>query len=216
MGELIIQGRNAGAAIRDAFVTAIDGIESNLAKLLTGQKTNFKAVAQGLAESVTKAQIQKGVGALAEHFPGLKSLIGEAKADGSSNSPFYVILTNPASVPFGQTNPVGGFGIGSDANPNQTSGAGGFFGGIASLFGGFRAGGGSMSPGSWYVAGEKGPEIVTGPGNVTPNSAMRGGSTYNITHNHNYPNAESRDLFGRTQKQNQARQMRNMRMPHGF
>jgi Lambda phage tail tape-measure protein (Tape_meas_lam_C) len=50
---------------------------------------------------------------------------------------------------------------------------GGFGGGGASslgafmdAFGGARATGGPMAADKWYVAGERGPEIVTGPGNV--------------------------------------------------
>ncbi len=45
----------------------------------------------------------------------------------------------------------------------STGGAGG---GLASLFGGFRESGGGMSPGRFYIAGERGPEIVSGPGHV--------------------------------------------------
>ncbi len=215
MGELVIQGRNAGAAISSAFLTAIDGVESELAKLLTGQKANFKAVFQGLAESITKAEIQKGVGSLAEKF-GIKIPGLTPKADGSDTNPFYVILKNGAGLTtIGPSSNIPLFGNPSGSSA-QSGGVGGFFSSIASLFGGFRAGGGSMSPGQWYIAGERGPEIVTGPGNVISNASARGGSTYNITHNHNYPNAESRDLFGRTQKQNQARQTRNMRMAYGY
>jgi len=219
MNEVALQGKNAGAQIAGAFLSAIDGIETNLAKLITGQKTNFKSVFQGLAESVTKAEIQKGVGALAGHFglniPGLGP-----KVDGSTASQaLWVRLATstgltvgPASVPFGSGNPLAGFGIGSDAGGGHGSFLGSFLSMFAS-FGGGLANGGDMSPGSWYVAGERGPEIVTGPGTVIPNHAL-GGRTTNITHNHNYPSAASRDLFGRTQKQNQARQMRNMRLAY--
>ncbi len=213
MGELVIQGRNAGTAIRDSFVAAVDGIESNLAKLLTGQKTNFKAVAQNLAESVTKAEIQKGVGKLAEHFgfkiPGLG-----AKADGSESNPFFVVMKGGAgglqTIGNGPIPLFGGLN-GGNSGDSESGGIGGFFGGIAHLFGGFHASGGSIPSGKWGITGEQGPEIVQGPANVTP-----AGPTYNITHNHNYPNAASRDLFGYTQKQNQARQARNMRLAHGF
>ncbi len=216
MNELVIQGRNAGAAISGAFLTAIDGVEGGLAKLLTGQKADFKGVFTNLAESVTKAKIQEGVGKLAEHF-GIKIPGLTAKADGSEGNPFYVVMKGalgaPASVPFGAGGSFGGgFGIGSEESGGGHSS---LLGSFLSIFGGFRAGGGSMSPGQWYIAGERGPEIVSGPGNVTPSGSMRS-STYNITHNHNYPNAGSRDLFGRTQKQNQARQARNMRMAYGY
>lgn len=58
-------------------------------------------------------------------------------------------------------------------------GGGGFnLGGIFSklfggLFGGFRASGGGMSSGRFYVAGERGPELITGPGYVHNASSTR-------------------------------------------
>lgn len=44
-------------------------------------------------------------------------------------------------------------------------------------FGGARANGGDVSPGSWYMVGERGPEpfIPRVPGTILPNSALRGG-----------------------------------------
>ncbi len=234
MNEVAIQGRQAGAAIASAFVTAIDGIETQFAKLLTGQKTNFKGVFQGLAEQVTKAQIQKGVGSIAEHFgihlPGLGQ-----KADGSDANPFYVILKasagangspgkldlstlfNLGSTDAGKNNPFQGFGIGSDANPNQHSNVGGFFSSMLNnFFGGHMAEGGDMTPGKWYIAGERGPEpILAGRsgGTVFPSGGRGGGgNSYHQTFNYNH--SADRDLFGRTDKQNAAKHMRNMRLAH--
>lgn len=68
-------------------------------------------------------------------------------------------------------------GEGADANELT----GGLFGGggfnlgsiFSKLFGGFRAGGGGMSAGRFYVAGEHGPEIITGPGYVHNNRETR-------------------------------------------
>jgi hypothetical protein len=68
--------------------------------------------------------------------------------------------------------------------PTETAGSaggGGFLSGVlGKLFGGFRASGGSMSSGSFYVAGEHGPELISGPGHVhnasQTRSMMGGGS----------------------------------------
>ena len=49
---------------------------------------------------------------------------------------------------------------------------GGIFGGIGKLFGGFFANGGYLPSGKFGIAGEAGPEIITGPARVTP---MQGG-----------------------------------------
>jgi hypothetical protein len=92
MGELVIQGRQAGAEIAQAFLTAIDGIETQLAKFLTGQKTNFKQVLGGLAESIVKAQIHKGVGIILEHL-GLGG-----KPDGTPGNPLHVAIVRGGAL----------------------------------------------------------------------------------------------------------------------
>jgi hypothetical protein len=220
MGELIIQGRAAGTAIMQAWVSAIDGIETNVAKLLTGQKTNFKGAFENLAESATKAKIQEGVGKLAEHVPGLGFIsdVLKGKPDGSTESlALWVKMVGgpgaPASVPFGASNPFAGFGIGAGA----PSSGGGLLSAIGSFFGGGFADGGYLGPGMWGIAGEYGPEPIFGGksgATVMPTSAFAERTT-NIIHNHNYPNAASADLFRRTQRQNVAHQTRNMRMAYG-
>ena len=63
---------------------------------------------------------------------------------------------------------IGGiFGGGS-----SSSGGGGFLGsivkGIGSLFGGFFANGGTLGAGRWGIAGERGPELITGPATINP------------------------------------------------
>ena len=56
---------------------------------------------------------------------------------------------------------------------------GGGGGGGGSLFGGFFATGGMIPPGRFGVVGENGPELVTGPANVTPNLGAQS-IVYNI------------------------------------
>lgn len=53
---------------------------------------------------------------------------------------------------------------------------------LSSIFGGFRAEGGPVSPGKFYVVGENGPEILAtqGAGTVIPNNKLGGGETFNI------------------------------------
>ena len=53
------------------------------------------------------------------------------------------------------------------------------------LFGGGRASGGSVMSGTSYLVGERGAELFTpsSNGTITPNSALGGGNTYNITVN---------------------------------
>ena len=63
---------------------------------------------------------------------------------------------------------------------NPSSGSGG---GIQDIFGGFFAKGGYLPAGQFGVVGERGPEIINGPANITPLSMGSGGSnvTYNIS-----------------------------------
>ena len=55
--------------------------------------------------------------------------------------------------------------------------------GAKSLFGGFFANGGTLPRGKFGIVGERGPELISGPGQITPLQGMGGGSTmvtYNI------------------------------------
>jgi lambda family phage tail tape measure protein len=76
------------------------------------------------------------------------------------------------------------------SGPQQLGGpeesGGGFFDSIGSLFDGFFANGGQIGAGKFGVVGENGPELVSGPANVTP---MSGGS--NVTFNINAVDAQS-------------------------
>jgi tape measure domain-containing protein len=71
----------------------------------------------------------------------------------------------------------GDFKLPSIGGVDAGSGGGGFGGFFAklfgSIFGGFRESGGGMSAGRFYVAGERGPEIVAGPGHVYNASQTR-------------------------------------------
>lgn len=82
----------------------------------------------------------------------------------------------------------------------SSSGGGGwagFFSSILGAFGGGRAEGGSLSPGMFYRVNERGPELATINGNdylmmgsnsgrVTPNRALKAGSTSNQVNNFNF------------------------------
>jgi hypothetical protein len=63
-------------------------------------------------------------------------------------------------------------------------------------FSGFRAAGGPVSRGGSYIVGERGPELFTpgASGSITPNNAMGGGNTINITVTSADPNAVVRAL----------------------
>jgi len=82
-----------------------------------------------------------------------------------------------------------GFGGGSDDMfsgvkdifGGGSGGGGGFFetagNAIKDIFGGWFANGGTLAPGKFGIVGERGPEFIGGPANITP---MAGNVTYNI------------------------------------
>lgn len=256
MNELVVQGREAGAEVMRSIVGALDSVETALAKVATGQKANFQGIFKGLAESVTKSEIQKGVGSIAKslgfgNIPGLTP-----KADGSEANPFYVHLS---SVEAGLLGPGGG-GVGgllggllgggggggglpqgaiSDWTAGGATGSGilgtlargigGLFGGgggggifgaiakgIGGLFGGGRAAGGDLTPGKWYVAGEKGPEVIVpkAAGSVAPLDRI-GGKTSQTTNVVNINGVKDFDLFRRSESQLMAQFHRQASIAYG-
>lgn len=65
-------------------------------------------------------------------------------------------------------------------------GGGDWLSGITDLFGGFFANGGTLGAGKWGIAGENGPEMISGPATIAP----LGGST-SVTYNINAVDAAS-------------------------
>ena len=59
---------------------------------------------------------------------------------------------------------------------------------IGDAFGGWFANGGTLGAGKWGIAGEAGPELITGPATITP---LNGGGTTNVTYNINAVDAMS-------------------------
>jgi len=59
--------------------------------------------------------------------------------------------------------------------------------GLGSIFGGFFANGGNLPAGKFGIVGERGPEMISGPGTITP---ISGGST-NVVYNINAVDALS-------------------------
>jgi lambda family phage tail tape measure protein len=59
---------------------------------------------------------------------------------------------------------------------------GGLVSGVKNLFGGFFATGGTIPRGKFGVVGERGPELISGPADITPMGNLGGGVT-NVTYN---------------------------------
>ena len=96
----------------------------------------------------------------------------------TAKSIFGGVVDTATSVFSGIGDAIGG--IFSGGGSGGGGGGGDFLSSIGDFFGGFFANGGQLGAGKWGVAGENGPELISGPANVSP----MGGST-NITYNIN-------------------------------
>ena len=107
--EMQAGAKRTGNIIYEALTSGVERVSDEMAKLLTGQQTNFGRMLQGLGEDMLRSSIksglQKGLGALG-------SLLGikgpEGKPDGSAAKPFHVIVDNAGVAGPGYT-PAGGY-----------------------------------------------------------------------------------------------------------
>lgn len=79
------------------------------------------------------------------------------------------------------TEPLGGAITDMFKGGSSAGGIGGALSNVfSSIFGGFRAAGGGVSPGMAYVVGEDGPELFTprSGGQIVPNKALAGTVTH--------------------------------------
>ena len=216
--ELALEGQNFSGKMFESFHKAINDVETQLAKLVVTGKANFKEILQSMEESIVKAGIQKGVGAIAGaiglNIPGLG-----AKADGSSSNPFYVKNVDAGVgglLGAGGGQPNGGFLSGLFGGGGSSGG--GFFstllGGLG--FGGFLEGGGDVAPGKAYVVGEKHPEffVPKQAGQVAPSlSVGRSTNHTSIVHMHIHGVSDF-DSFKRSQGQIMAGMQRQIAIAH--
>lgn len=203
---LIAEGNDLSGNLVANLSEGIHSAEDELTKLATGQRFNFVGVLQKMGEGTVHSFIQKGVGSLLGKF----GLGDGSKPDGTANNPLYVTPVDASGNIFKNTGFGGKLSGIVDTFPGSKSGGmfdslkstlSGFFKGtgggllgaigkIGSIFGGFLAGGGPVTPGKAYVVGEKHAEwFVPGVrGSVMP--ALQAGSsakpmvyapTFNVT-----------------------------------
>ena len=156
-----------------------NALESSVEKLAIGGgklKDIFASLVKSLEEAALKAAIL-GQGPLAGLF-GTSS--GGANGEGKGFGGLGGIVGLGGSL-FG-----GGAIAGATAGPAAGLSA---LTGLGKLFSGFFAEGGAIPSGGWGVVGEAGPEIIRGPGTVTPQGAidrmmgsMSSGGSTQVTH----------------------------------
>jgi len=216
--KLIDEGNNVAGHLIQTLGGAVNQLEDAFAHLAVTGKANFKQIYQGIEESLVKTGLQKGVSTV---LGGLRLPGGGGKPDGSSGHPLWVKMAGP---------PMPGLGVGPDAGAGGTpslppgvtgilqsvsKGLGSIGGFLGSVFGGFLATGGDVTPGKAYVVGEKHPEffVPKASGVVVPSLSAQTlrPLSYSATYNINTPNP---DAFRRTQAQVLAEGYRQMARSH--
>jgi hypothetical protein len=103
--EMQQDAKVAANVVYEALHSALDRTSANLAKLFTGQKTDwgkqFQDIGNKMLESSIKGAMTKGLGVLGEHFAPAKKFadtLGLNKPDGSLDKPFYVIPLVPGTA----------------------------------------------------------------------------------------------------------------------
>jgi len=178
--EMQEQGKSAAESVYQALNSALDRTADQFARLITGQKTNFKAAFQEVGAELLKDQIksglQKGVGAIGK----LLGITG--KRDGSSaTSALFVEVVNGGGLGRGAGNPLEIPDLsGANAGHAENLGIAGGILGILGRFGGGFAEGGDVSPGMAYLVGERGPELFSPSthGTITSNSSYSQGGLH--------------------------------------
>jgi hypothetical protein len=131
--EFATQGKTAAQQVYDVMNTTFTGIQDNLSKFFTAQKTNWKGLGKSIEDSLAKTltgDAMKAVTKSALGFLGLGGLAG-GKADGSTTNPFSVKIVSGGAAG-GAAGAGGGLGSFLKGLP-----------GIGSFFSG--AGGGSST-----------------------------------------------------------------------
>jgi hypothetical protein len=205
--KMLAQAQTATEIEQQAVQSSIDSLSSNLAKLGTGEKTNFKKdfhdILQQTAQAGIKSTLEHGLGKLginlAPKSGQQQHVIVDNFPDGGSGG---------GGGSEGQTPGLGALGkIGSSLGAfwhklgrgggSAASGAGAGASNLAGFddsvpFGGFFAGGGDVASGLDIIVGERGPERFRTPaaGKIIPNHKLGSGDI----HFHNQIDARGADL----------------------
>jgi hypothetical protein len=133
--EMQTQAKSTAMVIYEALNATLDKLSENMAKLLTGQKTEwskaFRDIGQQIVKSEVEADIHAGLGAVAKHYGIGKDIVDkvekqlgmERKPSGTESDPIYTVQkgTKPGTLPIGASPTPGG--------SDTTGGGGGLFGG---------------------------------------------------------------------------------------
>jgi hypothetical protein len=192
--EMRTEAETTGHILYNALHSALDRSSDQLAKLVTGQKTDVgktvQEIGQGIAKDSIKSAMMQGLGKLGSVL-GIKAPQG--KPDFTKANPGHVIVDNQAAggSPSSGLAGLAKFGGVDDNSGSDNSGSdiGGLLKKASGLlgpllkFGGFMARGGDVDPGASYIVGEHEAELFTPrtAGSITPASKLgMGGPIYHV------------------------------------
>ena len=176
--DMVHQAQMAGEQVYQIMRSLFEGLNSELARAMTGQKTSFARMFQGLAGEIAQTGLKSlestAFGALAGKGGVLGSLFGGlgGKPDGTASNPMHVIIAG--GLP--------GIGLGPGGQGGESLGIPGFMGSILhGLIPGF-AEGGDVYPGQASMVGERGPELFmpSQRGSIVPMGKLGTGAFYNV------------------------------------
>jgi hypothetical protein len=208
--ELIRKAKDVQNELKQISLHTIDSLNGEIAKAMTGQKTNFSGVFEGAAQSLAKTSLQ-GV----EGF-GLKALGlgGMQKRDGQTEGGALLVQQVGSG---GSSSLLSSGGKGLLGMLNDSDFFSGLFGGklfgSGSLFGGGHAYGGDVMGGVPIDVGELGPErfVPSTNGKIVPNKDLKGsGTTMHIDARGTDP-ALTRENFARALQATHAQAVRDAR-----
>ena len=166
MNEYVDNATNASKRAEYLFRTATQGMEEAIVNFAKTGKFEFSNFLEMMLEELLRSQIQQTFAAM---MMGMQNTMRATS----------FMPGESGGIP---TRSSGGGILSSIGNVIGSIGSS-----IGKLFGGFFADGGTLGAGKWGIAGERGPEIISGPANITP---MGMGSTY-VTYNINAVDAMS-------------------------
>jgi hypothetical protein len=162
------------------FLKMNTGIDSNMSQINTNTANQFDTLGGFIAQ---KFQELTGIS-----LSGISNLVGQSS---TGLLGYLDQLTNGIVSKFGNVvSSVSGIfsGLGKGTGGGAFGGLTSLFGGIGDLFAGFFADGGFIPRGQFGIVGERGPELISGPANITPMTTAR---TTEVIYNINAVDAQS-------------------------
>lgn len=180
--EFTLAMRDGARQVSELFRDALGSFNNQILNGVTGQRTDFKGATIGNLRNVAGLGLEHAEGSIM----GLLGLGSKKKPTGAPGDAIHTIVDNPGGIG------APGSGVASLAKGVASKTAMGGFGHIVgSLLSSFLPGfasGGAISPGTWAVVGEQGPELFHsgGGGSIIPNHKIAaagagGGSTFSYT-----------------------------------